>query len=171
MGAIRAGDNPQLFATSTPKGKRLIYREWVQNATDRHHLYRATTYDNPFIDADDYVSGLGYEGRFADQEIGAEFVSFDGLVYDGFDRTRNVATVDTAGWRTYCGVDVGARNPTVVLTIHIAGDDRVHISREVFTSAAWAARRSWTQSKPRPEPAIPSRSISTRRRRRTSTIC
>ena len=29
MGAIRAGDNPQLFATSTPKGKRLIYREWV----------------------------------------------------------------------------------------------------------------------------------------------
>ena len=49
------------------------------------------TYDNPFIDADDYVSGLGYEGRFADQEISAEFVSFDGLVYDGFDRTRNVA--------------------------------------------------------------------------------
>jgi phage terminase large subunit len=132
MGAIRAGDNPQLFATSTPKGKRLIYREWVQNATDRHHLYRATTYDNPFIDADDYVSGLGYEGRFADQEIGAEFVSFDGLVYDGFDRTRNVATVDTAGWRTYCGVDVGARNPTVVLTIHIAGDERVHISREFY---------------------------------------
>jgi phage terminase large subunit len=132
MGAIRAGDNPQLFATSTPKGKRLIYREWVQNATERHHLYRATTYDNPFIDADDYVSGLGYEGRFADQEIGAEFVSFDGLVYDGFDRTRNVATVDVSGWRTYCGVDVGARNPTVVLTIHIAGDERVHISREFY---------------------------------------
>ncbi len=132
MGAIRAGDNPQLFATSTPKGKRLIYREWVQNATERHHLYRATTYDNPFIDADDYVSGLGYEGRFADQEISAEFVSFDGLVYDGFDRTRNVATVDTTGWATYCGVDVGARNPTVVLTIHIAGDERVHISREFY---------------------------------------
>ena len=35
----------------------------------------------------------------------------------------------------------------MVLTIHIAGDERVHISRE-FTSAVWAARRSWTQSKP-----------------------
>ena len=45
------------------------------------------------------LSGLGYEGRFADQEIGAEFVSFDGLVYDRFDRTHNVATVDTAGWQ------------------------------------------------------------------------
>lgn len=132
MGAIRAGGNPQLFATSTPKGRRLIYQEWVQDASDRHKLYRATTYDNPFIDADDYVGGLGYEGRFADQEINAEFVSFDGLVYDMFDRSRNVKHIDTDGWRTVNGADVGARNPTVVLVIRLAGDGRVHIEREYY---------------------------------------
>lgn len=132
MGAIRAGDNPQLFATSTPKGRRLIWREWVRDKTDRHALYRATTHDNPFIDADDYVDGLGYDGRFYDQEINAEFVSFEGLVYNSFDRDRNVRSVDTTGWRTVLGIDVGARNPTVVLTIHVASDDRVHISHEFY---------------------------------------
>lgn len=132
MGAIRAGSSPQLFATSTPKGRRLIWREWVRDASDRHRLYRATTYDNPFIDAEDYVDGLGYDGRFAEQEINAEFVSFDGLVYEAFDRERNVREVDTTGWRTVLGVDVGARNPTVVLSIHVASDDRVHISREFY---------------------------------------
>ena len=131
-GAVRAGDKPQLFATSTPKGRRLIYQEWVQNASDRHHLYRATTYDNPFIDADDYVDGLGYEGTFAQQEINAEFVSFEGLVYADFSRDRNVRVVDTTDWTIYHGVDVGARNPTVVLTVAVAGDERVHISREFY---------------------------------------
>ena len=131
-GAIRAGDNPQLFATSTPKGRRLIYKEWVQNGTERHHLYRATTYDNPFIDAEDYVDGLGYEGQFALQEINAEFVTFEGLVYAAFSRDRNVTAMKTDGWRKVAGVDVGARNPTVVLTIAISGDDRVHIEREYY---------------------------------------
>jgi hypothetical protein len=40
--------------------------------------------------------------------------------------------VDTTGWRTVIGGDVGARNPTAILTIHIAGDERVHISRELY---------------------------------------
>lgn len=132
MGAIRAGDAPQLFATSTPKGRQLIWREWVRDATDRHRLYRATTYDNPFIDAEDYVSGLGYAGRFAEQEIRAEFVSFEGLVYPMFDRERHVRQMDCDGWRTILGIDVGARNPTVVLVLRIAGDERVHIEREYY---------------------------------------
>ena len=132
-GAIRAGDSPQLFATSTPKGRRLIYQEWVRDATERHKLYRATTHDNPFIDAADYVAGLGYEGQFAEQEINAEFVSFEGLVYGAFSRDRNVRSVDTSDWTKYQGVDVGTRNPTVVLTIAIAGDgERVHIEREFY---------------------------------------
>jgi len=131
-GAVRDGDNPQLFVTSTPKGRRIIWDEWVANATPNHSLYRATTYDNLFIDADDYVAGLGYSGRFLDQEVSAEFVSFDGLVYSAFDRTRNIRTVAVDGWRTIVTVDVGTRNPTAILTVHQAGDERVHVSREVY---------------------------------------
>ncbi len=131
-GAIRDGANPSLFVTSTPKGRRIIYDEWVANPTPQHVLYRATTRDNPYIDAEDYIAGLGYSGRFAAQEIEAEFVAFDGLVYPGFSRVANVAATDVTGWRTLVTVDVGTRNPTAILTVHQAGDDRVHVSREVY---------------------------------------
>lgn len=133
-GAVRAGDNPQIWVTSTPKGKRIVYDEWVENPTDHHALYKATTFDNVFIDADDYVTGLGYEGVFYDQEVGAEFVSFDGLVYATFNRDRNVKPLtpdDLAGWSRVLWIDVGTRNPTVVLTAYIAGD-RIHIGHEVY---------------------------------------
>jgi phage terminase large subunit-like protein len=131
-GAVRDGANPSLFVTSTPKGRRIIYDEWVANPTPQHVLYRATTRDNPYIDAEDYIAGLGYSGRFAAQEIEAEFVAFDGLVYPGFSRGANVAATDVTGWRTLVTVDVGTRNPTAILTVHQAGDDRVHVSREVY---------------------------------------
>lgn len=131
-GAVRDGANPSLFVTSTPKGRRIVYDEWVVNPTDQHVLYRATTRDNPYIDAEDYIRGLGYVGRFAAQEIDGDFVAFDGLVYPGFDRARNVATVPTEGWRQIVAVDVGTRNPTAVLTIAIAGDDRLHVTSEVY---------------------------------------
>ena len=131
-GAVRDGANPSLFVTSTPKGRRIVYDEWVLNPTPNHVLYKATTRDNPYIDAEDYIAGLGYSGRFAQQEIDAEFVAFDGLVYPGFSRDRNVAQVDATGWRTVVAVDVGTRNPTAILTVHVAGDERIHVSREVY---------------------------------------
>lgn len=134
-GAVRSGDSPQIFATSTPKGRRLIWDEWVNHATPHHQLYRATTYDNPFIDAADYVSGLGYEGRYAEQEINAEFVSFEGAVYPMFNRLKHVTgEVDVTGWTTTLSVDVGTRNPTAILTHRIASDGRRHIEREVYRS-------------------------------------
>lgn len=131
-GAIRDGANPSLFVTSTPKGRRIVWDEWIAAPTPQHVLYKATTRDNPYIDAEDYIAGLGYAGRFAAQEIDAEFVSFDGLVYPGFDRARNLGEVDVTGWRTVVAVDVGTRNPTAILTVHAAGDGRVHVSREVY---------------------------------------
>lgn len=131
-GSVREGTNPQLFVTSTPKGRRLVWDEWVVNKTTAHALYKATTYDNPFIDAEDYVSGLGYAGVFFEQEISAEFVTFEGLVYAGFDRERNVRAVDCPGWRTILAVDVGTRNPTAILTIRAGADVERHIEREVY---------------------------------------
>src|SRR4029450_10256002 len=89
-GAIREGDAPQLFATTTPKGRRLVWEEWVRDGDERHVLYRASTFDNPFIDADRFVQSLGYSGQFYAQEIEAQFVAFEGLVYPGFDRTRHI---------------------------------------------------------------------------------
>jgi phage terminase large subunit len=131
-GAVRSGPSPQLYVTSTPKGRRIVWDEWVVNATDNHAFYRATTRDNPYINAADFISGLGYTGRFLSQEIDAEFVAFQGLVYPDFVRTEHVRSVDVTGWRTVVTVDIGTRNPTAILTCHNAGDGRIHVSREVY---------------------------------------
>jgi hypothetical protein len=152
-GAVRDGDTPQLFVTSTPKGRRLVWDEWVIGATAHHALYKATTYDNPFIDADDYVAGLGYDGVFYDQEITAEFVTFEGLVYPKFDRTTQVRHIDCALWATILALDVGTRNPTALLTIRHAGD-RIHVEREIYRRGmssddiADVAESEWRRSAP-----------------------
>lgn len=130
-GAVRDGAQPQLFVTSTPKGRRLVWDEWVVGKTAHHALYKATTFDNPFIDAADYVAGLGYEGVFYEQEITADFVTFEGLVYPAFDRTKHAQPLATGGWAAILGVDAGVRNPTAILTLRFSGERR-HVEAEVY---------------------------------------
>ena len=129
-GAVRAGPAPQAFATSTPKGRRLIHEEWVEGATADHAMYKATTRDNPFIDAEQYISSLGYTGRFARQEIEAEFVGAEGLVYLEWSRDR-MRSVVCADWRAVLGVDIGTRNPTAILTLR-GEPERRHVERELY---------------------------------------
>lgn len=129
-GRIRAGDKPQAWLTTTPKGRNWIWQEWVSEPDQHHTLYRTRTQENRYL-PDDFAEGLGYSGRFAEQELGGEFVAFEGLVYPMFDRGRRVRTVDTTDWQTVMGVDIGTRNPTAIITIRNSGD-RVHIEREAY---------------------------------------
>jgi phage terminase large subunit len=57
--------------------------------------------------------------------------SAEGAVYPMFSEQTHVETVDCAGWGTIQAIDLGTRNPTVILTIRYSGD-RVHIEREVY---------------------------------------
>lgn len=130
-GRTRVGDQQQAWITGTPKGRNWIWQEWVKTPDDYHSMYRFRTDENPTLERE-YIDSLGYEGQFAAQELGGEFVSFEGLVYSAFDREKNVQKVDCDGWRTVLGVDVGARNPTVVLVVRVAGDERIHIEAEHY---------------------------------------
>jgi PBSX family phage terminase large subunit len=56
----------------------------------------------------------------------------EGVVYPEFDFQTNVRTMDCTGWRTILGGDIGARNPTALLTIRRSGDGRTHIERERY---------------------------------------
>jgi phage terminase large subunit len=128
--AVREGTDYQLFSTSTPKGQYIIWREWVQDADDFHRLYKASTYDNIFINAADYVAGVNYQGSNYDQEINAEFVKLEGLVYPGFDRMTQVRVVDCADWPCALGLDSGLHT-TALMTMRYSGD-RFHIERELY---------------------------------------
>lgn len=129
--AVREGGDYQLFPTSTPKGRRLIYVEWVRDRDDFHTLYRATSRDNIFVESETYIAGLGYTGNFYEQEINAEFVSFEGLVYPSFDRFRQVRSVECEDWPAALGLDIGSRSPTALMTMRYSGD-RFHIEREHY---------------------------------------
>lgn len=128
--SVRDGDNYQLFSTSTPKGQYIIWREWVRDADDFHKLYKASTYDNFFVDADSFVAGLGYAGSFYAQEINADFVKLEGLVYPDFDRLAQIREVDCADWPCALGLDSGLHT-TALMTMRYSGD-RFHIERELY---------------------------------------
>ncbi len=156
-GRVRVGANPQAWITSTPKGRNWIWEEWERDGTGNeldptHPLYRVHTDENPEL-PDGFSASLGYSGVFAEQELGGEFVAFEGLVYPAFARNRNVRAEDTDGWATVLGLDVGTRNPTALLVVRVSGDRR-HVEHELYqrgmssdaiTDAAVAA---WERYKP-----------------------
>lgn len=136
IGRVRVGNHPQVWVTSTPKGRNWMWELWERDATGDesdplHPLFRVRTQENPELPAD-FAASLGYSGRFAAQELGGEFVAFEGLVYPMFSRPRHVTAMDCEGWRTAMTVDVGSRNPTAILTMRMAGDERVHQERETY---------------------------------------
>lgn len=127
-GRVRVGVQPQAWTTSTPKGRNWMWEEWERDATGTefdptHPLFRVRTDENPEL-PDGFADSLGYAGRFAAQELGGEFVAFEGLVYPMFSRQRHVRAVDCAGWATVIGLDLGTRNPTALLVCRHAGDRR-----------------------------------------------
>jgi PBSX family phage terminase large subunit len=134
-GRVRDGDQPQAWVTSTPKGRNWLWHEWERDATGNeldptHPLYRVRTTENYHLPPN-WAEQLGYTDEFYAQEIGGEFVAFEGLIFASFTRDR-VRVVDTDGWRTILGIDIGARNPTAILTLKLAGDGRIHLQAERY---------------------------------------
>lgn len=156
-GRCRVGANPQAWLTGTPKGRNWIWEEWERDATGNefdptHPLFRVRTEENPEL-PDGFAKALGYTDRFAAQELGGEFVAFEGLVYPMFSRGRHVRVVDCSGWGTILGLDIGTRNPTALLVCRYAGDRRhyeaEHYERGMSSDAITdLAVRAWNQYKP-----------------------
>jgi PBSX family phage terminase large subunit len=130
-GRVREGDKQQAWITTTPKGRNWIWKEWVAEPDANHTIYKTRTTENKHLDPD-FAASLDYDGLFAEQELAGEFVSFEGLIYPMFHREHHIKQVDCTGWRTILGGDIGARNPTALLTIRRSGDGRTHIERERY---------------------------------------
>ncbi len=84
MGRLRAGGQAgPMWITSTPKG-----RNWLYKASQEMTVFRANTDDNPYLSGE-FVDSLKatYTGQFARQELYGEFVTYEGLVYEEFDRS------------------------------------------------------------------------------------
>ena len=134
IGRLRAdGGAGPAWLTTTPKGRNWVYAQ-LANVT----VFRATTAENPYLDRE-FVRSLEaiYSGPFARQELAGEFVSFEGLVYEEFDRGVHVREMPVQpGWRYVAGVDEGYTNPAVILVVGFDGDDRAHVAEEFYRRRA-----------------------------------
>lgn len=72
--------------TGTPKGMNWVYRTWGPGRKAKYPAYHVRSQDNPYLPQDYYDDLLESYGDtpFARQELGGEFVAFQGLIYFQF---------------------------------------------------------------------------------------
>lgn len=140
---LRNGVMPfqQIIADCNPSGPRHWLNQRCNAGTTRR--IQTTHRDNPaYWDASmgdwtpmgrQYVETTlaGLTGVQRKRLYEGVWAAAEGIVYPEFV-PEMIRTEDTHGWTTYLAVDVGSKNPTVVLTCHVAGDGRVHVSRELY---------------------------------------
>jgi len=122
------------WLTTTPKGRNWIWQTWVRQRREEYDLVKASSRDNVYLDRaiiDAWESE--YTGDFAAQELDAEFVAFEGLIYGEFDRHRHVLSAVPETFPRYvAGVDWGFANPGVIVVVGVDTDGRAYVVREVY---------------------------------------
>ena len=129
IGRLREGGRAgPCWVTTTPKG-----RNWLYERQPEMTIYRTRTQDNPYL-SPDFVRSLeaSYTGKFARQELEGEFVGFEGLVYEEFDRGVHVHNGEHTFVKVIAGVDEGYTNPAVILVLGIDGDGRAFVVEEFY---------------------------------------
>jgi PBSX family phage terminase large subunit len=133
LGRIRQRSfKQQLWITTTPRGRNWVYDRFVEQKAGP--LVRASVFENPFVD-EDYTDDLRgkYSGQFAQQELYAEFVQLEGLVYDQFLYERHVRQVPDELQLDLVvgGQDWGWTNPGVALVGGLK-DDTFWLTTEAY---------------------------------------
>jgi hypothetical protein len=114
------GDYPyQGWVTGTPRGKNWCYGQWGPGHKAKFDPYHVRTEDNPYLPAgyyEDLRDSFG-DTAFARQELGGEFVAFQGLIYAMFSTAKHVQEPPARGEfeRVVAGVDFsGGTSPSVI---------------------------------------------------------
>lgn len=131
IGRLRAkGKARPCWVTTTPRGKK----NWLYERLDRITMFQAMTRENPYLDPV-FIKDLeaNYAGQFYKQELEGAFVSYEGLVYEEFDRPTHVQSeIDREFKKVVFGLDEGYTNPSAMVVIGLDSDDRIHIVDEFY---------------------------------------
>lgn len=154
VGRLRQfGRRGYAWITTTPRGRNWVYQLFVVDQGARKTI-RATSRENVFLDkAIVEAWEQTYSGDFAAQELGGEFVAFEGLIYPEFQRELHVFTQPPAQFSySVAGVDWGFAHAGVVLVFVVDYDGRMwlvseHYQRqrriEEWVEVAKQARQTW----------------------------
>lgn len=121
-----------IFITTTPKGKNWLYEAVKLNAIKR--LIKVYTAENPFIDPEVVEEARRtMPEKYFRQQYMADFVSWEGLVYDEFDPSVHIWRGKLPKFRRIIiGADVGYTNPMALLWIGETTDGKYIIYREYY---------------------------------------
>ena len=123
------------WLATTPRGRNWLWQRFVKRATQHHALIKAASSDNVFLDREiiDFWENE-YVGDFARQELGGEFIAFEGLVYPEFDYETHIIQKHQhkVRMRYYAAVDWGFANPGCILVGALDGDDNLTIVAEEY---------------------------------------
>jgi len=82
--------NGKIFVTTSPNSYDDIYDIFVQNKKPGYGIVKAPTYANTYLKKEAIDSlAEDYDVKFAQQELGGDFVLFEGQVYYTFNRKHN----------------------------------------------------------------------------------
>jgi len=98
-----------------------------------HVAITTSSAENTFLTAR-YIKRLNrYTGLRRKRYVLGQWVGSEGLVYDAWDRDKHIRTRPREEFsRVIAGMDVGYKNPSVILVIQIDADDRMHVVREFY---------------------------------------
>lgn len=124
-----------------PKGRDYVYRYFVSKIAikeDQRHKYRmfvAPSTENIHL-PEGYVENLlgSYSKERIQRDIMGSFDSFEGMIYDEFDRNVHVVKPFEipSSWTRIVGADAGYTNPAVFLFGAVDHDGNIIIYREIY---------------------------------------
>jgi PBSX family phage terminase large subunit len=135
---LRQGEHQAGAITTTPAGKNWVYDKFIEGDSSEYKAVSGvSSFDNPFL-PEDYTNDLEdeYSAEYLRQEVYAEFVKFQGLVYKEFRREDNCLSrdeVEDLDISEYIyGYDAGYRNPRALVKIGITPNDRYVVLDEFY---------------------------------------
>jgi phage terminase large subunit-like protein len=155
MGRLRQfGQRGYAWIATTPRGRNWVWRLFVQDVKEGRRMFKAISADNVYLSPEIIEAWQQtYVGDFAKQELGGEFIAFEGLIYPEFRREAHVQQTAPERFKTtVAGVDWGFANPGVILVFGLDGDGRLwqvaeHYQRqrrvEEWVNVAKQARQTW----------------------------
>lgn len=127
---------------TTPEGYNWLYDLWMlgqDNTIPQYESWRFPSWANTFLypegEMDEEVQLLKKTmGQSAfDQEIGADFGSFLGKIYDNWNVDQNVRNVSfNPAWPNYIAFDWGYTNPLAAIEFQVSPRDEIFIWREHY---------------------------------------
>lgn len=129
---------------TTPESFNWYYDLWMQGQKDVDGVYESWMFPSwenkaifPLGEKDPEILELRKSlGKTAfDQEIGAEFGSFSGKIYEEWDLTKHVTNITyNPNWPNYIAFDWGFTNPLAAVEFQVSPMDEIYIWRLHYKS-------------------------------------